>query len=227
MQHHDYCIKIEVEKPGLSIITSLLTDYDQTPSTAEFAKFEAKTFQKIRQRMSLSDMKDDKRLRAYRNLYWTFGMDPTKLRVSSEALIRRVLHGENLWRISSLVDTINLASAYHAIPIGLIDVAKLEGYLRIRVAKRGEVFHRIGGKTLTCRGREIVLADDKKIVCFGFATHDSEFTKVTEETKCVLLVLYGAPGISREEMHSAMGLTCEMIKKWVKCEIGVSHFIGI
>jgi DNA/RNA-binding domain of Phe-tRNA-synthetase-like protein len=188
-------------------------------STKEFEVYEQELFNEIRSQDDLESIKDDPLFRSYRDLYWTFGMDPTKLRVSSEALRRRILRGLNLWRISDIVDVANLASAYHKLPIGLVDAAKREGELRIRTAKKGEEFVRIGGKAIHCRGREIVLADDKKIICFGYATHDSELTKVVPETKDVLFLIYGAQAVTNRIMNSAIRITTDMIVRWIECSM--------
>jgi DNA/RNA-binding domain of Phe-tRNA-synthetase-like protein len=217
-------ISFETPPKGLSLLLTRLTDYSQTQSSDAFSNYEETLFLEIRSAKSLDTLKDNETLRMYRDLYWTFGMDPTKLRISSEALMRRVLRGENLWRISSLVDVANLASAYHGIPIGLVDEEFLVGNLHVRTARKDEVFTRIGGKELVCRGRELVLSDDEKIVCFGYATHDSEQTKVTSQSQSVFLVLYGAPGISYSELEKANSITLEMVGKWVNCVIDESSF---
>ncbi len=213
-------IRFEVAREGLSIATVGLDAVVVESSSSEFETFEQEIFAKIRASRTLDDLKDDAVFRSYRDLYWTFGMDPTKLRVSSEALVRRVLNGHNLWRVNNVVDVANLASAYHALPIGLIDATALDGNLVVRTAKRGEIFRRIGGKEIQCRGREIVLADESKIVCFGYATHDSDHTKVTDETRSVFLLIYGAPAVPSRMMNSAMSTTIDMVEKWIKCEIG-------
>lgn len=62
-----------------------------------------------------SDIPD---LQPARELYRRTGEDPTKLRPSSEALLRRVLRGDSLYRINSLVDTCNLCSLEFLLPIG-------------------------------------------------------------------------------------------------------------
>ncbi len=211
-------IDLLVDCEGLSVGVLLLDDLRVEKSSSEFTEYEEGVFESIRDVMSLDEMKNDPMLRSYRNLYWTFGMDPTKLRVSSEALLRRVLRGLNFWRVSNLVDVINLASAKHKIPIGLIDLAGLKGDLQIRSAKENEEFVRIGGKKLHCRGREIVIADEEKIVCFGYATHDSELSKITQKTNQALVLLYGAPIVSAKEMESALELTNEMMLRWVDCK---------
>jgi DNA/RNA-binding domain of Phe-tRNA-synthetase-like protein len=217
-------LRFEVDREELSVWIAKLSDLKLGNSSKEFEVFEQELFNEIRSQDDLESMKDDPLFRSYRDLYWTFGMDPTKLRVSSEALRRRILRGLNLWRISDVVDVANLASAYHKLPIGLVDDAMREGELRIRSAKKGEEFVRIGGKSIHCRGREIVLADDEKIICFGYATHDSEQTKVTPETKDVLFLIYGAQAVSHRIMNSAITITVDMIDRWIDCSI-VDHRI--
>ncbi|NOR38815.1 MAG: hypothetical protein GQ580_04430 [Candidatus Thorarchaeota archaeon] len=212
-------VRFDVEREGLSLMIARLTELDLGTSSSDFEKYEQNLFGEIRSRITLDDVKDDPVFRSYRDLYWTFGMDPTKLRVSSEALLRRIVRGLNFWRISTLVDVANLASAYHKLPIGLIDETALVGTLVVRTAHKGEVFERIGGKQLICRGREIVLADDEKIICFGYATHDSEKTKVTSKSKSILLLIYGAPVVTPDMMTSAVNLTLEMVDRWVACTV--------
>jgi len=211
-------IRFEVDRPNLRVAMIQLDDVKVQKSTSSFEEYEKSIFNEIRSQMTLEDAKDDPIFRSYRDLYWTFGMDPTKLRVSSEAVLRRILKGLNLWRISDVVDVINLSSAYHKIPIGLIDHSKLKGNLVIRTARNGEIFQRIGGKNIICRGREIVVADDEKIVCFGYATHDSERTMITKESNTILVLLYGAEIVSKSLMEQSLKLTIDMITQWVECK---------
>ena len=217
-------VRFEVDRPGLSVAMFILDELHIGSSTTSFEEYEKETFKEIRSHSTLDDVKDDPIFRAYRNLYWTFGMDPTKLRVSSEAVLRRILKGLNLWRVSDVVDIVNLASAYHKIPIGLVDSSKLRGDLVIRTALKDEIFHRIGGKTVVCRGREIVVADDEKIVCFGFATHDSELTMITKESSRVLVLLYGADIVSRSLMENALRITLDMVNSWLDCRVSRPYF---
>ena len=210
-------IYFEVERASLSVAMVKLDELNVGQSTPSFEEYEKETFKEIRSQLTLEQAKDDPIFRSYRDLYWSFGMDPTKLRVSSEAVLRRILKGMNLWRISDIVDIVNLASAYHKIPIGLIDASKLKGDLHIRTAFNGEVFQRIGGKTIMCRGREIVVADKEKIVCFGYATHDSERTMITKDSSRVLVLLYGAEVVTSSVMDEALKVTLDMIDQWLDC----------
>jgi DNA/RNA-binding domain of Phe-tRNA-synthetase-like protein len=217
-------VRFEIEQYGISMTITQLSSLNLQSSGKQFEEYEQQIFHELRSKMTLDSIKDDPIFRSYRDLYWSHGMDPTKLRVSSEALLRRILRGLNLWRISDLVDVVNLASPYHKLPIGLIDDSKRVGNLIVRSARKGDVFHRIGGKKISCRGREIVVADDEKIVCFGYATHDSEQTKVTSNSDNILLVHYGSQAVSKSAMKSALDITLEMVKKWVDCEIGDCNY---
>jgi DNA/RNA-binding domain of Phe-tRNA-synthetase-like protein len=212
-------LRIEVDRTGLSVGMVVLDDLKVGSSSSSFELYEEETFEELRSKITLEGVKDDPIFRSYRDLYWTFGMDPTKLRVSSEAVLRRILKGQNLWRISDVVDIINLASAYHKIPISLIDISKLKGDLVVRTAAYGELFQRIGGKIIMCRGREIVITDDKKIVCFGYATHDSERTMITKDSKKVLILFLGCEAVTEQLMHDALRTTLDMIDQWLDCKM--------
>ncbi|MFW9806806.1 MAG: B3/4 domain-containing protein [Candidatus Thorarchaeota archaeon] len=212
-------IRFDVDRFGLKVGMVILDELIVGQSTASFEEYEKETFNEIISQLTLDDAKDDPIFRSYRDLYWTFGMDPTKQRVSSEAVLRRILKGLNLWRISDVVDIINLASAYHKIPIGLVDTAKLKGNLVIRKATKGEIFQRIGGKTIVCRGREIVVADDEKIICFGYATHDSERTMITNDSRRALVLLYGSEKITQTILYEALRITTDMIDQWLDCRV--------
>ncbi len=211
-------IRFSVGRNDLSISAIGLGNCIVESSREDWAEYEQNVFGLIRDSTHLHEIKDDPLFRSYRDLYWSFGMDPTKMRISSEALLRRILNGENLWRISNVVDVANLASAYHKLPIGLIDASKIEGDLVVRSAEKGEVFTRIGGTTRECNGREIVLADDTKIVCFGFATHDSDLTKVAKTSTEVIVLLYGAPSVTMEYLDSSTYDTLSMMLNWVNCK---------
>src|SRR2546427_7481342 len=87
-------------------------------------------------------------LQPARELYRRTGEDPTKLRPSSEALLRRVLGGRALYRINSLVDTCNLCSLEFLLPIGLYDADRIEGPVTARLGRSEE--RRVGKE---CRSR--------------------------------------------------------------------------
>jgi DNA/RNA-binding domain of Phe-tRNA-synthetase-like protein len=129
-------------------------------------------------------------LRPARDLYHRIGVDPTKLRPSSEALLRRVLRGASLPQINSLVDINNWCSLEFLLPIGLHDVGRVVGGLVLRRGEPGEGYDAIGKGWYGVEGR-LVAADDRG-PC-GSPTSDSQRTMITPETTRCLMIVY-APG---------------------------------
>jgi DNA/RNA-binding domain of Phe-tRNA-synthetase-like protein len=127
-------------------------------------------------------------LQVTRKLYKSLGLDPTKNRPSSEALIRRVIKGKSLYQINSIVDICNLSSIHFLLSIGLYDVEKVVGKnIELRIGNEGEGYAGIGKEYVNVSGR-FTLSD--KIGPFGNPSADSDRTKITMETKNILFVVF-------------------------------------
>ena len=123
-----------------------------------------------------------------RRLYHAIGIDPTKIRPSSEALLRRVIKGLSLHRINSLVDTINFCSLSHLLPIGLYDLDRLEGEtIILRAGLPGECFEGIDKDTVHLEGR-YGLFDSAG--AFGSPTSDSLRASISGTTRRSLIVIF-------------------------------------
>ncbi|MDQ6879414.1 MAG: phenylalanine--tRNA ligase beta subunit-related protein [Candidatus Dormibacteraeota bacterium] len=120
-------------------------------------------------------------LAAARGLYRRFGIDPTRVRPSSEALLRRLKKGEPLPRVNSLVDIANAMSVLLQVPVGLYDLDKVRGdELVARVGAEGESYMGIGKEKVNVAGR--ICVADAEGPC-GNPTSDSARTKITTETE--------------------------------------------
>jgi len=126
-------------------------------------------------------------IRGSRAAYKAFGRNPGRYRVSSEALIRRVRRGDELYHINSVVDVNNLLSVKSGLSVGSYDLAKLCGAVTLRKAEAGEGYTGIG-KDFIDMENMLVLADDQGI--FGSSMSDSTRAMVTESTRRVLVVVY-------------------------------------
>jgi DNA/RNA-binding domain of Phe-tRNA-synthetase-like protein len=118
---------------------------------------------------------------AARALYRRFGIDPTRVRPSSEALLRRIKKGEPFPRINSLVDVANAMSVQLQVPVGLYDLEKVSGgELVVRLGKEGESYTGIGKERVNVAGR--ICVADATGPC-GNPTSDSARTMITTETE--------------------------------------------
>ena len=126
-------------------------------------------------------------IRGSRAAYKAFGRNPGRYRVSSEALLRRVRRGDELYHINSVVDVNNLLSVTSGLSVGSYDIGKLHGNVILRKAESGEGYTGIG-KDFIDMDNMLVLADEAGI--FGSSMSDSTRAMVTEDTRHVLVVIY-------------------------------------
>ncbi len=126
-------------------------------------------------------------LQPARDLYRVFGIDPTRTRPSSEALLRRVMKGQGLPRILNAVDICNLCALLFLLSIGLYDAARIRGTVTLRRGRPGESYPGIRKDDVHLGGRP-VLADDEG--AFGNPTSDSLRTSVTPATTSIWMVIF-------------------------------------
>ncbi len=116
-----------------------------------------------------------------RELYRRFGTDPTRMRPSSEALLRRIKKGESLPRINSLVDVANALSVQLQVPVGLYDLGKVKGEdLAVRLGRKDETYEGIGKDRVNVAER--ICVADAEGPC-GNPSADSARTMITTSTE--------------------------------------------
>ncbi len=147
-----------------------------------------------------------------RDLYKAIGIDPTRWRPASEALIRRVIKGKPLYRINSLVDTINYCSLYYLLPLGLFDLDRIGGdRITLRKGLPGESFGGIRKDQVNVAGR-YTLAD--LAGPFGSPTSDSERTAIREDSERALVVIYAPSSLQKTELETLARFTAEKVEQY-------------
>jgi DNA/RNA-binding domain of Phe-tRNA-synthetase-like protein len=150
---------------------------------------------------------------AVRAMFRGWGMDPSKYRPSSEALLRRVVQGKGLYNVSNVVDLTNLGSIETGWPYGVYNRKAISGKICLRLGLPGEKYEGIGRRVWHLEGRP-VLADAAGP--FGSPISDSTRTQVQEGVTEVLAVIYG-PGAARvEAVSAAAGKQAERLKMYAE-----------
>ena len=143
---------------------------------------------------------------AVRTMYKRVGIDPTKRRPSSEALLRRVRKGDALPRINSMVDVCNWCSLECQLPYGLYDAAHIEGDVVLRLGAVGESYPGIRKDDVHVAGR-ITLADSRGP--FGNPTSDSARTMVTTATTRALVIVFAPREMDARRLDRVVDLTAQ------------------
>ncbi len=153
---------------------------------------------------------------AVRTMYKLMGLDPTKTRPSSEALLRRVRHDQPLPRINAMVDVCNWCSLEWQLPYGLYDTAHVDGDVELRMGRPGESYPGIRKHVVNVGGR-MVLADLQGP--FGNPTSDSARTMVTTRTTRALVVIFAPRGLDPVRLERALDVTAERMSAFTGCRV--------
>ena len=151
---------------------------------------------------------------AVRAMYKRVGLDPTKTRPSSEALLRRVRKGDTLPRINSMVDVCNWCSLEFQLPYGLYDADHIEGDAELRLGTAGESYAGIRKDDVHVEGR-ITLAD--RSGPFGNPTSDSARTMVTTATTRALLVVFAPREVDERRLSQILDATAARMIEFTGC----------
>ena len=151
---------------------------------------------------------------AVRTMYKRVGLDPTKTRPSSEALLRRVRRGDPLPRINSMVDVCNWCSLEFQLPYGLYDSSRIDGDVELRIGREGESYPGIRKDDVNVGGR-ITLADT--IGPFGNPTSDSARTMVTTATTRALLVVFAPRDVDTRRLTAVLDATSSRMTEFTGC----------
>lgn len=171
------------------------------------------------QNYKMEDIKKRPAIEATRKVYKKLGKDPNRYRPSGEALCRRLLKGQGLYQIDTLVDLINLVSLKTGYSIGGFDADKIEGNLELGVGKRNEPFEAIGRGTMNIEGLPVYR---DSIGGIGNPSSDEERTKISAETTHLLLLINGYSGM--EGLSEAVEYSINLLKKYAQAyEIKYSY----
>jgi len=157
---------------------------------------------------------------AWRQAFKKFGSDPHEYRCSAEALVRRALKGEKLPRINTLVDLYNYISLKYILPVGGENTDAIQGDLQLAFANGSEEFIRLNGaENEPPKAGEVVYKDEKGVICRRWNWREAERTKMTEETKNAIIVIYAIPPTERPLVEKATQELAELVHKYCGGEV--------
>jgi len=147
--------------------------------------------EQVRREMQLETLSTHPTLAGLRRLFKAAGCDPTRYRPSSEALLRRLLKGEEMPVISPLVDLNNCLSASLAVPCCVMAEETVSPPYVFRAGRPGESYESLRGP-FNLEGKPLLV--DAHGPCDAPITGNSR-VKVTPDTKRAWLVAYLPTGV--------------------------------
>lgn len=202
--------KIETVCPSF-VGACVEADVENSAYSEELWKLIDEQCEKFRQTLTTDTVKDISAIAATRRVYKACGKDPSRYRPSSEALIRRVLQGKQLYQIDTLVDLINLASITYGYSIGGFDAGKFCGdTLSLGVGREGEPYEGIGRGMLNITGLPVYR---DAIGGVGTPTSDNERTKMGLATRRLVALVNGYDG-NEETVRATAQLIIRLVERF-------------
>ena len=172
---------------------------------------------KYRSMLTTESLKQLPGIAATRRVYRACGKDPSRYRPASEALIRRLLMGKNLYQIDTLVDLTNLASIAYGYSIGGFDADKFDGEtLTLGIGRAGEPYEGIGRGLINIEGLPVYRDATGGV---GTPTSDNERTKLTLQTMHLVVLINGYDGNEANVKANAEYIQ-ELLRKYCNSDGG-------
>jgi DNA/RNA-binding domain of Phe-tRNA-synthetase-like protein len=190
--------------PELPFGIGTVQDCTYFEKSESFKIYKRNLLRKMRRRANLAQIEE--RVRLYDQFFKEWGYScplPGHLKRTIEMGFPIV----NLY-----IDTHIMAEMCYGILMAIQDMDRFDGQWRLDLAQEGETFEGVSGRRLICKEGEIVLRDEKDIVCSLFQGPDSR-TKIDESSKNIVVYVFTAPGIQAEHVSNGIQLALEILQQ--------------
>ena len=204
-------MEIRIELPGVKLGVVEADGLHVVPVDLGLAKLMDEVSERKRSEFTVESLAEAPAIRAVRAMFRQWDMDPSKYRPSSEALLRRVVQGKGLYRVSNAVDICNLGSIETGWPYGCYDRARIREPIVLRHGAPGEMYEGIGKKMWHLDGRPVLADPDGP---FGSPISDSTRTMISESAREILVVIYAPDSAADSGIEAAMARLSERFAKF-------------
>jgi DNA/RNA-binding domain of Phe-tRNA-synthetase-like protein len=171
---------------------------------------------KLNERLGSLPIPEHPHIAPWREAYRAFGAKPKDHPSSIENLVRRVSKGHTLPHINTVVDIYNTVSLRHLVPVGGEDLDTLQGNVLLTLAGENEMPVTLLGEkdARPPYPGEVIYKDDLGAMCRRWNWKEAERSKLTENTKNLVLVIETLPPVSQEVLEQATGDLATLVKTY-------------
>jgi len=190
----------EAKYPGVAFGLTLISDCRSLIDSTEFDQYKRNLLRKMRKRETLAGI--SQRIDIYDRFFQGFGFECPL----PKHLQRTIQSG--FPRYNLMVDAHFMAEMCAGILVAVTDFDRIEGGLVLDVAHRGETSIGMGGRKFITKEGEIVLRDEKDIICVLCQGAD-EKTKARTDTRNVLFYSFAVPGIEGVYIRDGLAVAAQ------------------
>jgi DNA/RNA-binding domain of Phe-tRNA-synthetase-like protein len=206
---------IAIDLPGVRLAAITATGVTVAPTGPALEQEMAVLLERLRRDIPLEKLAGRDSVQAVRAMFRAWGLDPTHSRPSGEQLLRRVVQGKGLYRVSNVVDLNNLSSCETGWPWGSFDLDRVRPPVAFRQGRPGEAYLAIG--------KEMWPVDGKPVLCdaegpFGSPIRDSQRSMITPETRSVLTVIFAPAAAAPDSILRAAQSHAQRMSQFASAE---------
>lgn len=203
--------QITIELPDVRLGILEADGVAVAPADAALAQLMDAVCDQKRRELTVETLAEAEAIRAVRAMFRAWGVDPSKYRPSSEALLRRVAQGKGLYRVLNVVDIGNLGSIETGWPYGCYDRPRIHPPVTFRSGQPGESYEGIGKRVWHLADRPVLADSDGP---FGSPISDSTRSMITESARDILAVIYAPSNAPRRAIESALTRMTERLAQF-------------
>ena len=155
-------------------------------NTLEVEKMLFELKDEVNNKYDITEVVNIPKLKHSRDGYKKLGKDPSRYRLATEALIRRLVKGMDLYRINDVVDLGNILSAKTMRSVCCVDMDKICGNIYIRIGNESDDYYGINRGHINITNMPVYCDE---IGPFGTPTSDTDRTAISNETKKIIVML--------------------------------------
>lgn len=177
-------LELKNKLPDFSVIAYTMTVDNNTTEDVDNLILMVK--EKYTNFVPLTEVVTIPKIKVSRDGYKKLGKDPSHTRLACEALLRRMIKGDDLYRLGDIIDLGNILSIETMRSVCVVDLDKIDGDVTIRIGTKDDIYFGINRGQINVD--KIPLYTDK-IGPFGNPTSDTDRTKVTSSTENILIMI--------------------------------------
>jgi len=204
--------KVKEKYPDFIAAYALVSGLTIEPTIEGLIERKREVFSDLKASYGTKNVLDLAEVKAYRSFFKVMGADPSSYRPAPEYLLRRALD-DRFPAINNLVDACLLATLEHWVMVGSYDADKAKGQVVTTLATETKPFELINGRKISTKPDEIILRDDEKLLA-AYTLGDAKAAMVTQKTSNALIVIWNAPGITRERVEAALNAIATYARRY-------------
>jgi len=200
--HRDILAKYPNIVGGI-IIANGMTNRPTPPAVLDLYRAEQEA---VKARIGDTPLSQLASLAAWREVFRSFGVDPTQIRSACEALLRRLTKQGDIPSINLLVDLGNLVSIRYGVPVAVMDMKQTVGGITVRFADGDEPFTNLGTSEIAYPDAgEVVFTDERKTVyARRWCWRQSDQSASREDTTDAVITIEGHHAGARRDIEQGV-----------------------